>query len=394
MRTAWFDCSTGASGNMILGALLDAGLKLAELKAELAKLPVSGYRLTAARVKRSGISGTYVEVRVSGKQRERGLEDVLSLIRRSRLDPETKALAALVFERLAEAEARAHGTARDRVHFHEVGGVDCLVDVVGSVAGLKRLHVESVQASALNLGRGTIRCAHGTLPVPAPGTSYLLKGVPVYQDDLVGELVTPTGAAILSTLAKGPGGFGPLPEMKVAAVGYGAGTMDLSRPNLLRVLIGDTRESAFEADRVTLLETNLDDLNPQFFDHVMAVLFKRGALDVFLTPIQMKKNRPAVKLSVLCRRQDADALTRCLLVETTTLGVRRQEMERVCLRRETRTVRTAWGAVPMKVARLGDEVLNAAPEYEACRKLAVKHGVPLKKVYEEARAAFRKLEKI
>jgi hypothetical protein len=391
MRTAWFDCSTGASGNMILGALLDAGLKLAELKAELAKLPVSGYRLTAARVRRAGISGTYVEVRVSGKQRERGLEDVLSLIRRSRLDPETKALSALVFERLAGAEARAHGRSRDRVHFHEVGGVDCLVDVVGSVAGLKRLHVESVQASALNLGHGTIQCAHGKLPVPAPGTGYLLKGVPVYQDDLVGELVTPTGAAVLSTLAKG---FGPLPEMKVAAVGYGAGTMELARPNLLRVLIGDTRESAFEADRIILLETNLDDLNPQFFDHVMAVLFKRGALDVFLTPIQMKKNRPAVALSVLCRREDADTLTRSLLVETTTLGVRRQEMERVCLRRETRTVRTHWGTVPVKVARLGDEVLNAAPEYEACRKLAVKNGVPLKKVYEEARAAFGKLEKI
>jgi uncharacterized protein (TIGR00299 family) protein len=376
---------------MILGALLDAGLKLSELKAELAKLPVSGYRLTATRVKRAGISGTYVEVRVSGKQRERRLEDVLSLLRRSRLDPETKALAALVFERLAGAEARAHGTTRDRVHFHEVGGVDCLVDVVGSVAGLKRLRIESVQSSALNLGRGTIRCAHGKLPVPAPGTGYLLKGVPVYQDELAGELVTPTGAAILSTLANG---FGPLPEMKVAAVGYGAGSMELPRPNLLRVLIGDTRESAFEADRVTLLETNLDDLNPQFFDHVMAVLFKNRALDVFLTPIQMKKNRPAVALSVLCRREDADALTRCLLAETTTLGVRRQEMERVCLRRETRTVRTRWGTVPMKVARFGDEVLNSAPEYEACRKLAVKHGVPLKKVYEEARAAFRKLEKI
>jgi hypothetical protein len=391
MRTAWFDCQTGASGNMILGALLDAGLKLSDLKADLAKLPVSGYRLTASKVRRSGISGTYVVVRVSGKQQERRLEDVLSLLRRSRLDPETKALAALVFERLAGAEARAHGRTRDRVHFHEVGGVDCLVDVVGSVAGLKRLKIESVRSSVLNVGRGTIQCAHGKLPVPAPGTGYLLKGVPVYQDELHGELVTPTGAAILSTLAKG---FGPLPEMKVAAVGYGAGTMELPRPNLLRVLIGDTRESAFEADRVVLLETNLDDLNPQFFDHVMAVLFKKGALDVFLTPIQMKKNRPAVKLSVLCRGQDADALTRCLLVETTTLGVRRQEMERVCLRRETRTVRTHWGTVPMKVARLGDEVLNSAPEYEACRKLAVKHGVPLKKVYEEARAAFRKHKKI
>jgi len=394
MRTAWFDCSTGASGNMILGALLDAGLKLAELKAELAKLPVSGYHLTAEKVKRAGISGTYVEVRVSGVQRERGLEDVLSLIRKSRLDPETKVLAALVFERLAGAEARAHGTTRGRVHFHEVGGVDCLVDVVGSIAGLKRLHIESVFASPLNLGRGTIRCAHGKLPVPAPGTGYLLKGVPVYQDDLAGELVTPTGAAVLSTLAKGPGGFGPLPEMKVAAVGYGAGTMELPRPNLLRVLIGDTRESAFEADRVTLLETNLDDLNPQFFDHVMAVLFKGGALDVFLTPIQMKKNRPAVALSVLCRGEEADALTRSILTETTTLGVRRQEMERVCLRRETRTVRTHWGTVPMKVARLGDEVFNAAPEYEACRKLAVKTGVPLKKIYEDAKAAFRKHEKI
>ena len=389
MRTAWFDCSTGVSGNMILGALLHAGLKLADLKAELAKLPVSGYRLTAEKVKRSGISGTYVEVRVTGKQKERRLEDVLSLIRKSRLDPETKALASLVFERLAEAEARAHGTARDRVHFHEVGGVDCLVDVVGSVVGLKRLKIESVQASALNLGRGTVRCAHGTLPVPAPGTGYLLKGVPVYQDDLAGELVTPTGAAILSTLAKG---FGPLPEMKVAAVGYGAGTMELPRPNLLRVLIGVTRETCFEADRVILLETNLDDMNPQFFDHVMAVLFKNGALDVFLTSIQMKKNRPAVKLSVLCRREDADALTRCLLVETTTLGVRRQEMERVCLHRETRTVRMAHGTVPVKVARFGNEVLNAAPEYEACRKLAVKAGVPLKKIYEDAKAAFRKTE--
>lgn len=388
MRTAWFDCSTGASGNMILGALLDAGLSLRALKAELAKLRVSGYRLDVSRVRKAGISGTHVEVHVSGKQKERGLKDILALIRNSRLGPEVKVLASSVFERLAGAEARAHGTTKNRVHFHEVGGLDCLVDVVGSIAGLARLGVERVYCSPLNLGRGTIECAHGTLPVPAPGTSYLLAGVPVYQDDLRGELVTPTGAAILTTVARG---FGPLPEMKVAAVGCGAGTRELPRPNLLRVFLGDTREFSFHADRVILLETNLDDLNPQFYDHVMALLFKRGALDVFLTPIQMKKNRPAVALSVLSRREEADALTRCILAETSTLGVRRQELERVCLRRETRMVKTSFGKVAVKVARWGDEVMNFAPEYEACRKLAVKRGVPLKRVYDEAKAAFRAL---
>lgn len=389
MRTAYFDCSTGVSGNMILGALLSAGLKLSELKAELAKLRVSGYRLVVKKVRKAGISGTYVDVVVPKKNGVRELKDILTLIRRSRLDARIKTLSETVFERLAEAEARAHGTAKDKVHFHEVGAVDCLVDVVGSLAGLKRLGIERVYSSSLNLGRGTIQCVHGTLPIPAPGTSYLLKGVPVYQDDLTGELVTPTGAAILTTVARD---FGPLPEIKVASVGYGAGTIDLPRPNLLRVLIGDSSESAFDLDRVLLLETNLDDLNPQFYDHVMALLFKRGALDVFFTPIQMKKNRPAVKLSVLARREVADAVTRCLLEETSTLGVRRQELERICLRRETKIVQTSLGRVPVKVAKLGDDVFNFAPEYEFCRKLAVKTGVPLKRIYDEARASFVKSE--
>jgi pyridinium-3,5-bisthiocarboxylic acid mononucleotide nickel chelatase len=388
MRTAYFDCQTGVSGNMILGALLDAGLKLRDLQAELAKLPVRGYRLKVSKVRKAGIAGTYLDVEVTGRHQERRLKDILALIRRSALSSGIKDTAAEVFRGLARAEARAHGTTMEKVHFHEVGAVDCLVDVVGSAAGLKLLGIECVQASPLNLGKGAVQCAHGTLPVPAPGTSYLLKGIPVYQDELCGELVTPTGAAILTTIAQG---FGPLPKMKVSAVGYGAGILDLPRPNLLRVLIGETEKGVFEADGVMLLETNLDDLNPQFYDHVMDLLFKRGALDVFLTPIQMKKNRPGVKLSVLCRPGSSEALTRCLLEETSTLGVRRQEMERVCLARETRTVRTAWGPVPVKVARWGSEVLNYAPEYEACRRLAVRYGVPLKRIYEEAKALFRNL---
>lgn len=386
MRTAYIDCQTGASGNMILGALLDAGMELKALKVELAKLPVRGYRLKVSKVSKAGIVGTYLDVEVTGRHRERRLADILALIRRSALGSGVKDTASKVFRSLARAEARAHGTTAEKVHFHEVGAVDCLVDVVGSAVGLKLLGIERVQVSPLNLGKGTIQCAHGILSVPAPGTSYLLKGVPVYQDELQGELVTPTGAAILTTIAQG---FGPLPKMKVSAIGYGAGTLDLPRPNLLRVLIGETEKGVFEADQVVLLETNLDDLNPQFYDHVMDLLFKRGALDVFLVPIQMKKNRPGVNFSVLSRLEDADALTRCLLKETSTLGVRRKEMERICLQRETKTVRTAWGPVPVKVARWGSEVLNYAPEYEACRKLAVRHGVPLKRIYEEAKALFR-----
>jgi len=387
MRTAYFDCQTGASGNMILGALLDARLELKALKAELAKLPVRGYCLKVSKVRKAGIAGTYLDVEVTGRHQERRLANILALIRRSALGSEIKDTASEVFRRLARAEARAHGTTAEKVHFHEVGAVDCLVDVVGSVAGLKLLGIERIQVSPLNLGRGTIQCAHGTLPVPAPGTSYLLKGIPVYQDELQGELVTPTGAAILTTIAKG---FGPLPRMKVSAIGYGAGTLDLPRPNLLRVLIGETGRGVFEADRVVLLETNLDDLNPQFYDHVMDLLFKRGALDVFLIPIQMKKNRPGVKLSVLSKAEHEEVMTNCLLEETSTLGVRRQEMERVCLSRVTRVVQTPFGKIPVKVATTGGRVLNYAPEYEACRRVAVKTGIPLKRIYEEAKASFLK----
>lgn len=388
MRIAYFDCFSGISGNMILGALVDAGLDVERLTAELAHLPISGYALRAEEVRRRGLRGTYVEVEVSEKGVERHLHQIEEIIDGSDLPKAVKSRSQAIFRRLAEAEARVHGMPIDHVHFHEVGAMDAIVDVVGAAVGLWLLGIKRVYASPVHVGCGTVTCAHGTLPVPAPATQELLRGVPIYGRDVEAELVTPTGAAILTTMVEE---FGGAPPMQVQQVGYGAGSRDLPLPNLLRVSIGETTEEVegYEEDVVTVIETNIDDMNPQLFEHVMDRLFDAGALDVFLTPIQMKGSRPGVQLTVLLAEERvADALG-VLFAETTTIGVRTYPMRRWKLGRERIVVETHYGPIGAKVARRGAAVMNVAPEYRECQRVAEERGVPLKKVYQAALEAAR-----
>ena len=389
MRVAYFDCFSGISGNMMLGALVDAGLEIEELRRELAKLKLTGYTIEANRVLKRHIAGTLVDVKTQEEGVERHLADILGIVERSDLSQEVKGTSGAIFTKLAEAEARVHGLDVENIHFHEVGGLDAIVDIVGSVVGLRNLDIEEVYSSPLHLGAGFVECAHGLLPVPAPATLELVKGVPTYGRDVKAELTTPTGAAIISTLTKG---FGRAPAMNVEAIGYGAGHRDLPIPNLLRVSIGqavEQRGQGYEQDVVTLIEANIDDMNPELYEHVMGKLFERGALDVFLTPIQMKRNRPAVKLSALVGEADLDGVLNAFFDETTTLGVRLYETRRNKLSRENITVETKYGKVDVKVGKLGDVVKNVSPEYEDCRKIASQLGVSLKEVYEEARKAAR-----
>lgn len=388
MRIAYFDCFSGISGNMILGALVDAGLDVERLTAELAHLPISGYALRTEEVRRRGLRGTYVEVEVSEKGVERHLHQIEEIIDGSDLPKAVKSRSQAIFRRLAEAEARVHGMPIDHVHFHEVGAMDAIVDVVGAAVGLWLLGIKRVYASPVHVGCGTVTCAHGTLPVPAPATQELLRGVPIYGRDVEAELVTPTGAAILTTLVEE---FGGAPPMQVQQVGYGAGSRDLPLPNLLRVSIGETTEEVegYEEDVVTVIETNIDDMNPQLFEHVMDRLFDAGALDVFLTPIQMKGSRPGVQLTVLLAEERvADALG-VLFAETTTIGVRTYPMRRWKLGRERIVVETRYGPIGAKVARRGAAVMNVAPEYRECQRAAEERGVPLKEVYQAALQAAR-----
>ncbi len=388
MKIAYFDCFSGISGDMILGALVDAGLEMERLKAELARLPLSGYTLSAQTVRRRGLRGTHVEVEVSEKGVERHLHEIEEIIEGSDLPGDVKSRGLAIFQRLAEAEAHVHGIPVERVHFHEVGAMDAIVDVVGAVIGLWLLGIERVYASPVHVGRGTVECAHGTLPVPAPATQELLRGVPIYGRDVDAELVTPTGAAILTTLAEE---FGAAPPMQVERVGYGAGSRDLPLPNLLRVSIGTKTEEAegYEEDVVAVIETNIDDMNPQLYEHVMEQLFDAGALDVFLTQIQMKHNRPGVQLSVLVAEEHIREALDVLFAETTTIGVRSQQMRRWKLRREQVSAETRYGRVSVKVARRGEAVLNVKPEYQDCRRIAEKCSVPLKEVYQAALTAAR-----
>ena len=386
MRVAYLDCFSGISGNMVLGALLDAGLELDELRDALARLSISGYELEAERVRRRGLTGTHVEVKVEGHGPERHLHDIEAIITNSQLRDDIQQRSLAIFRRLAEAEAKVHGAPIHHVHFHEVGAVDAIVDIVGAVVGLDLLGIERLYASPVHIGRGTTTCAHGVIPVPAPATAELLRGVPVYGRDVDAELTTPTGAALLTSLVES---VGAAPSMSVSHIGYGAGTRDLPHANMLRISIGESQQGGdgYAQDQVVVLETNIDDMNPEFYDHVMGRLFDAGAVDVFLTPIAMKRSRPGTLLTALTTEDRMEEVVTALFEETTTIGVRFAPMQRWILRRERALAETAYGAVAVKVARRGETVMNVAPEVEDCRRLAREQGVPLKAVYQAAQEA-------
>jgi uncharacterized protein (TIGR00299 family) protein len=382
MRIAYFDCFSGASGDMILGAMIDAGLSLKTLREELENLRVSGLRLKTRKVLKAGIAGTQVIVERENERRpHRNLKEMLLIIDRSRLDSEIKEKSKTIFQRIASVEATIHHIPIEEVHFHELGGLDSVVDIVGSVLGLRHLKVDEVWVSRVNVGGGFVKCAHGMLPVPAPATLSLMKGKPIYSSGIERELLTPTGAAILTTLGSK---FGEMPLMKVEKIGYGAGRDELPHPNLLRLMIGSSLKQSGK-ERVTVIETNIDDMNPQLFDYIMERLFKMGAFDVFLIPVMMKKNRPGLLLTVISPMDKRQILTEFLLRETTTLGMRWREEERVRAEREILILNTPYGKVRFKIAYWEGERVNLSPEYEDCKRIAIKQGIPLKDIFDEAK---------
>ena len=395
MRTLYFDCFAGISGDMTLGALVGAGADARALKEQLALLDLAGYEINFEDVDRSGVNATRAIVRLTSEEHHhRHLADIREIIRRSRLADAVKERAARIFTRLAEAEARVHNVAVERVHFHEVGAVDAIVDVVGACVGFELLKVERFACSALHVGSGTVEMAHGRFPVPPPAVAELLRGAPVYATDIVGELVTPTGAAIVATLCES---FGAMPRMRLLSTGYGAGAREYENfPNVLRVLVGEAESAAGVVDEggavrdeeLTVVETNVDDVSPQVLGHVLEQALARGALDCYFTQAQMKKNRPGVLVSILCRPEDREAMLELLFAETPTLGVRSHGVLRRALERESVTVETEFGRIAVKVARLRGRVVGATPEYDECREAALKASAPLRVVQEAARAAF------
>jgi pyridinium-3,5-bisthiocarboxylic acid mononucleotide nickel chelatase len=381
MKTAYFDCFSGISGDMVLGALVDAGSSLAQIEAELRRLPVSGWKISAEKISRGGLAATRVLVETSEHHHHRSLSTILNLIQQAGLPPRVVERSSNIFTRLGEVEARMHGVPIEKVHFHEVGAVDAIVDIVGASVGFELLGIEKCFCSGLNVGGGVVAAQHGNLPVPAPATAELLRGAPTYSNGILRELTTPTGAAIVSTLASG---FGAQPPMSVDAIGYGAGAMELAeQPNVLRILIGESatqEKGALEEGTIVVLEANIDDMNPQFYGYFAERALEAGALDVFSTPIQMKKNRPGQLVTVLCDSAKSHDLTELIFRETTTIGVRHSMAGRHTLKRESVLVKTALGSIPVKVARLHGKILNAVPEYEECRKVAMERSVPLKEV--------------
>lgn len=383
---AYFDIFVGISGDMTLGALADAGLPIDVLHETIDALGLAGeVEVMANQVRKGALAGVKVDVvrRNEDEPRHRHLNDILALIDAASLPAAVQEQASAVFQRLGEAEAKVHGVSVDEVPFHEVGALDAIVDIVGVVAGLQELGITRVVVSPVPLSRGFVDTAHGEIPVPGPATMELLVGVPVRGLDLNVETVTPTGAALISTLADE---FGPVPAMALEHVGYGAGTFDLPLPNMLRVMLGEPAGSPtdLQRDMLRILSTNVDDMPGEWFGPLFDQLLAAGALDVWFTPIQMKKNRPAVMISVLAEPAAVPALRLILLRETTTLGVREETVTRWCVSRELRTVQTSWGDVRVKVARLPDGSEKASPEFEDCRRLAREHNVPLRIVTQSA----------
>lgn len=382
MRTAYFDCFSGASGDMILGSLVDAGLSARRLREELKKLHIPAVHLRVKKVLKREICGTQVIVEgKSEKRSHRNLKEMLRIVEKSGVEGDVKEKSGEIFKRIASVEAKIHQIPMEEVHFHELGGLDSVVDIVGAVWGIRELRIGKIYVSKMNVGGGFVKCEHGILPVPAPATLSLMEGKPIYSSGVERELLTPTGAAILTTLGSE---FGSMPLMKVEQTGYGAGRDDLPHPNLLRLMIG-TKGSDSGREKVDVIETNIDDMNPQFYDYLIERLLAIGVLEVFVTPILMKKNRPGHLLTIICPPEKLPSVTNFLLRETTTLGLRWHEEERAKTDREILVRETKYGKIRFKLARWEGQVVNLSPEYDDCKRLALENGIPLKEVFEEAR---------
>ena len=394
MKLAYFDCFSGISGDMTLGALVDAGCPVEYLRSELQSLQVPGWTIAAEKVWKNGMAATHIKVATEDQQKHRGLSTILEILQNSQLAPQVRDRAAAIFQKLGQAESYVHDAPLEKIHFHEVGAVDAIVDIVGACLGFDALGIDKFACSPLNVGGGTVKMAHGILPVPAPATARLLQRIPTYSSGVQKELVTPTGAAIIATVCDS---FGPQPAMSVSAIGYGAGTTDLEhQPNVVRIMIGEVAEESVSAEKsafgfdeeIAVIEANLDDMNPQIYGHFQERALTQGALDVYTTPVQMKKNRPGTLLTVLCKPQDTPSLMDLIFAETTTIGARTYNAKRRVLPRETMTVTTTFGDVRIKVASVNGHIRQATPEYEDCRKLAVEKNVPLQTVISAAQNAF------
>jgi uncharacterized protein (TIGR00299 family) protein len=382
MKLAYFDCFSGISGDMVLGAMVSLGVPLEWLRAELASLSVAGYSLSSEKVSRHGIQAIQVGVHIEETHHHRTFRTIADLIDKCSLSERVREKSLAIFDRIAAAEASVHGIAKEEVHFHEVGSVDAIVDVVGACLCFEYLGIEKVVASPLPLGGGFVKCRHGTLPVPAPATLQIVKGIPVYAGPVEKEMVTPTGAAIIAEFASS---FALLPTMHIDEIGYGAGTRQLDlQPNLLRVIVGRPGESMSHGhlDKLVMVECNIDDMNPEWFGYLMEKLFDDGALDVFWVPIYMKKNRPGIMVQVLCDVDKRDRMAERILSESTTLGVRFREVYRKCLARKVVEIETQWGRVAAKQVVGMDGSPRTIPEFDVCRQIAQEQAIPLRKVYD------------
>ncbi len=388
MRIAYLDCQSGISGDMTLGALVDAGVDLERIRAGIDSLGLGGVRLVTSEVKRKGFRGTHLVVEHQPEHAHRHLHHITDLIDKSEvITPRQKDLAKRIFTKLGEAEAKVHGTTIRKVHFHEVGAIDSIADIVGAAIGWDLLGVDRIVASPVPMGTGSIEIAHGRVNIPAPATAELLTGVPLAESHVAAELTTPTGAAILATMVDA---YGPLPAMKIDRIGYGAGTRELAdQANLLRLFVGESTDG-LAADQVWVVETNLDDISGEVVGHCTTKLWEAGALDVYTTAIQMKKNRPGVTLTVLCQPEKIEKVEKILFRETTTLGVRRWPVSRHKMERKPHTVETEFGPIEGKLGWIAGEPPSFSPEFESCSRVANAKNVPLRAVYDAAHLAFGK----
>jgi uncharacterized protein (TIGR00299 family) protein len=404
MKTLYFDCFAGASGNMILGALVGLGVDEKELIEQIKLLDIADFEIEFTTKDKSGISAIHAEVKVPDEHTHRHLRTIEKIINDSRLSNPVKERALKIFTNLAEAEAKIHGIDIGKVHFHEVGAMDAIIDVVGACIGFELLGIEKFVCSKIHVGSGFAKMAHGKYPIPPPAVAELLKNVPVYSTEIEGELITPTGAAIIATVCDR---FGQIPEMTLEKTAYGAGTREYKDfPNALRLILGEVfnaktprREDAkefyakdqrpkTEDQNLLLIETNLDDVSPEILGFVMEKAFETGALDCWFTPIQMKKNRPATLVSILCQTSEKEKFITLLVRETPTLGVRVRETERICLDREITKIKTKFGEIPVKIARFDGKIVNVKPEFEILKEIARRENLPLREVEAEIQKSY------